>query len=480
MAIAMQDMTIRLREKDKKPLYEQIYEHIRNEIREGRLPEGEKLPSTRSLAGYLQVSRCTAEQAYFQLLSEGYIESKPYKGYYVCRVEELFRLEKKALRPAAWAVSGVPAVSGDPRFFYDFHPNGMDMNAFPYSVWKKIVKNILNGSDTELFSQGHPQGDLELRATISRYLHASRGVNCDPEQILVGAGNDYLLLLLGKMLGHGVRVAMENPTYKKAYQIFRSFGYPVTAVEMDENGMRVSRLEEAFRGEEAIQAVYVMPSRQYPTGIVMPMGRRGEILRWAEGAGNRYLIEDDYDSEFRYHGKPIPSLQALDRQGKVIFMGTFSKAIAPAIRVGYMVLPEKLLRKYREEYSFYSATVSRIDQKILNEFIRDGYFERQLNKMRRTYREKHDELLGRLAVFRDSFVLSGENAGLHLLLTGKERRTEEELIRSAARNCVKVYGISESLISGQKEPQNTILLGYGSLSLEQIGEGVERLKKAWL
>ena len=336
---------------------------------------------------------------------------------------------------------------------------------------------------------------MQLSTTICRYLHGSRGVNCEPEQIIIGAGNDYLLLLLEKILGRHIHVAMENPTYVRAYQIFRSCAYPVSLVPMDENGMRV----DCLRRTDA-RVAYVMPSHQYPTGVSMPIGRRMELLKWASEEQDRYLIEDDYDSEFRYKGKPLPSLQASDRDGRVVYIGTFSKAIAPAIRISYMVLPYPLLEHYRSRCSFYSSTVSRIDQKILNEFIQDGYFERYLNKMRKQYREKHDLLLNELKPIEKDFRISGNNAGLHIILTDQKGRAEEELARMAADVGVKVYrmqdfrmkdaeaGDSRKDESGQKcsgtetaanEPA-MLILGYGALTPEEIKEGTALLKRVWI
>ncbi len=490
----MSDMNMELHTGSGKCLYEQIYEHIRKEIRTGKLLTGEKLPSTRSLAEYLQVSRSTVDYAYEQLLSEGYIEARPYRGYFVCRVEELFELEKED--------QCQKSENEPPRKFEseekldclcDFSPNGIDMSAFPLSVWNRISRNTLSEGQNQIFNSGDAQGEYELRQTISRYLHSSRGVNGTPEQIIIGAGNDYLLMLLEKILGRQVEIAMENPTYKRAWNIFQSFSYRITAVDMDEAGMKAEELHM-----KNVTAAYVMPSHQFPTGVVMPIGRRMELLKWAEEEPGRYLIEDDYDSEFRYRGKPIPSLQSADRSGKVIYIGTFSKSIAPAIRVGYMVLPQELLEVYRETCSYYSSTVSRIDQMILNEFIKDGYFERHLNKMRKVYRDKHDFMLAYLRPFREQFEISGENAGLHLLLHCKDQRTEEELVRAAAEKGVKVYGMSDYLVASdetesgkrgetfkgmKKAPWNegaTILLGYGGLSTEQMHTGMEQLKKAWL
>lgn len=477
-------------------LYEQIYEHIKGEIREGKLLAGERLPSTRSLAEYLQVARSTVDYAYGQLQDEGYIEARPCRGYFVCPLDELMQLEDgggKVLFEEGTedvkndgaeaqdrdAAGPTEQNTGSGGFVCDFSPHEIDMSGFPFGVWKKITKNILTDANSDLFSRGEPQGDRELRLTISRYLHSSRGVNCSPEQIIVGAGNDYLLLLLEKLLGRQVRIAMENPTYLRSFRILKSFSYQVVTVDADENGMRVGQLEQ-----ENVSAVYCMPSHQFPSGTVMPIGRRIELLKWASRGKDRYIIEDDYDSEFRYHGKPIPALQATDEHGKVIYLGSFSKSIAPAIRVSFMVLPKALLEKYRQELFFYSCTVSRIDQSILNEFIRDGYFERHLNRMRKIYRAKHELLLEELRPFREKFAVSGENAGLHLLLTSRGAVGEEELIRAAAGAGVKVYGLSGSMAETperkRKPASATVLMGFGALKHEQIREGIRRLKEVWL
>lgn len=466
----MLELTIQLQTDSEKCLYEQIYEYIQNEIKEGKLLQGERLPSTRSLAENLQVARSTVEMAYGQLLSEGYIESRPYRGYFVCKIEDLFLLDKGN----GITTKETEPLTGD-EYNYDFSPTQIDMSGFPFSVWRRLHKKVLEDGNEQLYARGDAQGDYGFRETIARYLHASRGVNCTPEQIIVGAGNDYLLMLLEKILGRGLSIAMENPTYKRAYRIFRSFAYSITTVDMDESGMMV----EELRKTDA-RLAYVMPSHQYPTGTVMPIGRRSELLKWANEEEDRYLIEDDYDSEFRYKGKPIPSLQASDKNGKVIYIGTFSKSIAPAIRVSYMVLPGKLVQAYWQNCYFYSTTVSRIEQKILDEFIRGGYFERHLNKMRKYYRDKHDLLLEELKPFEEEFEITGENAGLHLLLTGKEGHTEAELIEKARTHGVKIYGLSDSLSDGTKNTSCTVLLGYGSLSQEEIVGGVEALKQAWL
>lgn len=473
MDTGMNDLAIRLTETKGAYLYEQIYEYIRDEIKEGKLLAGEKLPSTRSLAEYLQVSRSTVELAYSQLLSEGYMESVPYRGYYVCRVEELYqiRTEAEEKRPAAGAAAG-PERSFD----IDFSPNAIDMSAFPFGTWRKITREILSDDSRELFALGEARGDAGLRNTICRYLHSSRGVNASPEQIIVGAGNDYLLLLLQYILGRNICVAFENPSYRRAYRIFSSFAERTVIVPSDGSGICVEGLRSAGAG-----VAYCMPSHQFPTGLIMPIGRRVELLKWAAEAEDRYLIEDDYDSEFRYRGKPVPSLQASDTAGKVIYVGTFSKSIAPAIRISFMVLPERLLERYRETCGFFSSTVSRIDQTILNEFIRSGAFERHLNKMRKIYKDKHDILLEELKPLLTKYRLSGENAGLHVLLTSRGPTREQELLRLAAERGVRIYGLEEAALApmaeGRKQDGATVLLGYAGLDENRIREGVRRLRE---
>ena len=451
------------------PLYEQIYQYIKNEIRQGKLEAGSRLPSTRILARNLRLSRSTTQMAYDQLLSEGYIEALPCKGYFVCKIEELVEVRQKG------GGSFVePGDTGKDRYQVDFSPRGIDLDSFPFNTWRKISRNTLVDDNKEMFAAGDPQGERALRTAIGDYLHSARGVDCRPEQILIGAGSEYLLMLLSQILGNGRKIAMENPTYKQAYRVLKGEGYPVIPVDMDRYGMDVQRLSRS-----SADVAYVMPSHQYPTGAVMTIGRRAELLRWAEREPDRYLIEDDYDSEFRYRGKPIPSLQSSDEKGKVIYIGTFSKAIAPAIRVSYMVLPGDLLDIYRRDCSFYSCTVSRIDQRILNEFIRDGYFERHLNKMRMRYRAKHDLLLAGLEPFKKQFVISGEDAGLHLLLTAKGNVTEQELLERAAAEKVKAYGMSENMVEATMR-KATVLLGFGSIDEAEMQEGLRRLQKAWL
>lgn len=463
------ELLIPLDSRSKKPLYEQIYSHIRAEIRNGSLKAGERLPSTRVLAEHLKVSRSTTQMAYDQLLAEGYMEARPCRGYFVSHLEELVEtgatgtgeMETTVEPNAGWRV--------------DFSPRGIDLDSFPYHVWRKLSRNTLVDDNKEMFHSGNHQGEPGFREAIRSYLHSARGVNCSPEQIIVGAGSEYLLMLLSQILEGRHVIAMENPTYKQAYRVFQSLGYEVCPVEMDANGMEPELLAEC-----GANVAYVMPSHQFPTGIVMPVGRRQELLKWAQEAPDRYIIEDDYDSEFRYRGKPIPALQGMDRNGRVIYLGTFSKCIAPAIRVSYLVLPPSLLVRYRSQTSFYASTVSRIDQNILYQFLSGGHFERHLNRMRAIYKTKHDLLLEQVEPLRKQFEIRGEHAGLHILLTSRNGVPEEALIRKAAEAGVRVYGLNSYFIRPEHNHRpSTVVLGYASLSEEQIVDGIHLLKTCW-
>lgn len=452
------------------PLYEQIYQYMKKEIQSGRISAGSRLPSTRILAGNLKVSRSTTQMAYEQLLSEGYIEALPCKGYFVCRIEELVRVEKNADEELA-----ENRPEKEMPYAVDFSTRGIDLDSFPFNTWRRLSRNTLVDDNKEMFAVGDPQGEYELRASIRDYLHSARGVSCRPEQILVGAGSEYLLMLLSQLLGRETGIALENPTYRQAYRVLKSLGHPVVPVKMDRYGMDVWDLEQS-----KAQAAYVMPSHQYPTGIVMPVKRRQELLSWAYRGENRYVIEDDYDSEFRYKGRPIPALQGMDQGEKVIYMGTFSRSIAPAIRMGFMVLPGELLARYRSRAGFYACTVSRIDQKVLYHFIADGYYERHLNRMRAVYKGKHDALLSGLKELEDMFQIRGEYAGIHVLLTHKGKMPEKELIERAAGEGVRVYGMSEAVIGENKDiVPSTVILGYANLKEKEIQEGCMRLARAW-
>lgn len=463
----MNELTMNLKTHSKIPLYEQIYSYIKADIQSGRIAYREKLPSTRALSKHLEVSRSTVELAYEQLLSEGYIEAEPYKGFFVTQTEELYRLEREKLQAPA-------KKKFKKKYRYDFSPNGVDLRSFPYNAWRKLSKDILIDDRTELFRSGDSKGEYGFRNAICSYLHQARGVNCSPEQVIIGAGSDYILMLLSMIMGKEHRIAFEDPVYKQAYRMANALSYETVPVSLDKNGMKVSELEES-----GADIAYVTPSHQFPTGIVMPINRRMELLRWAANQENRYIVEDDYDSEYRYKGKPIPALQGYDAHDKVIYLGTFSKSIAPAIRLSYMVLPRPLLAEYEEKNYFVHSTVSKVDQLIVQRFIEEGYYERHLNKTRALYKSRHDALIEELRCMADILTISGEHAGVHLLLTFQNGMSEEELIKRAKQEDVRVYGLSDYRIRKSGNVSPTILLGFANLTEEQIKEAVKILNRCF-
>lgn len=450
----MNDLLIPLKEDSRFPMYRQIYDHIKNEIQKGKMKAGEKLPSSRILAKNLCISRSTVDMAYDQLLAEGYIESVPCKGYYVCQMEGIYFDRKKKKFPEV--NSG--QKPSDTVYRWDFALNGIAPGGFPHNIWRKLSREVLSQEGDSLFQLGDPCGEPGIRQAVAEYLHSARGVDCDPGQIIIGAGNDYLLMLLWVILGKNRKIAMENPTYLSAYYDFLHMGSHILPVGQDEQGIRIEELEKT----EA-DTVYVMPSHQFPMGMVMPLKQRMELLKWAGAREGRYIIEDDYDSEFRYKGQPIPALSGFDQKGCVIYLGTFSKSLAPSVRVSYMVLPRELMNTYLSLEHLFSVTVSRTDQKILELFLREGYYERHLNRMRAVYKNKHDLMVKCLKDMSHICTFSGENAGVHLLVEFCNGLTEQEAVFRAKESGIKVYGVSEYRIQKTSKEENMVLLGYATL-----------------
>ena len=474
-------LTIPISQDNKVPMYEQIYDYIKREILSGHLKAGEKLPSTRQLSGHLCVSRNTIDMAYDQLISEGYIDSYPKRGYYVNDIHWNMEAPLHRFLPTEQSANGVNSIkqptkakySGNltaaNRYTYDFSPFAIDLEHFPYHTWQKLLKTSLKERQ-DLFLLGPNQGDLSFRKALQTYLRRSRGVLCEPEQIIIGAGADYLLQLLCQIFEKDSIIALENPTYMRAYRIFQGFSYKTVPIELDDSGISVSELVT-----KRAKIAYVTPSHQYPLGIIMPIKRRKELLSWANESTDRYIIEDDHDSEFRFKGKPIPSLQSIDPLGRVIYMGTFSRSIAPAIRIAYMVLPTALLQKYQQLLPHYSSTVSRIDQAIMTEFLTEGYFERHLNRMRTLYKTKHDVMLSALRQFGKHITLLGEQAGLHLAVRFHVSIDESTILSLAFNEGIRLYPLSKHLIGPMNESHPCFLMGFGSLNEEQIQEGMEKL-----
>lgn len=459
-----------LNRKDDMPLYHQLYEYIKKEIVSSRVEVNDKLPSIRSFADYLNVSRNTVDMAYQQLLAEGYVESRPKSGLYVTNTQ--FDLLQTDRKPTVF----LHPHSETKSYTYDFRYGKVDNRLFPLDEWKKRYNESLQTYRESLFTYQESQGEESLREEIATYLYQSRGVVCSKHQIIIGAGTQQSLSLLAQMLKQSIRdIAFENPCYDGASFVFKQHGFSLKPVSLNNKGINIQELYDSLA-----RAVYVTPSHQFPYGMIMPVSRRIELLKWANDR-NGFIIEDDYDGEFRYKGSPIPSLQSLDTEGRVIYTGTFSKSFMPSLRISYLVLPEVLLKEYHERFSLYEQAVPTLHQRTLGLMMKNGEWSKHLRRVRTAYQLKHSTLLAALQKeFNKNITLSGESAGLHILIRVHNDMNEQQLINAARKQDVSVYGTSRYWLTEVPKQKPHILLGFGSLGREEIEEGIKRLKKAWL
>ena len=452
------------------PLYEQLYRAVRQDIMSGALKGGERLPSKRKLAAHLEISQITVETAYSQLLAEGYITSRPRSGYFVHgQVQRAAAVPP----PRKTAKQIAPVV----KYPYDFKTNIVDTTCFPFTLWARLLRGQLTDRADHLLEAAPPQGVMALREEICRYLAEFRGISADPEQVVVGAGSEYLLNLMIQLLGRENTYALENPGYPKLSRIFHACGAGVAPVPLDLYGLRTDLLEQS-----GANAVYLTPSHHFPLGVVMPVARRLAVLQWAEEGQGRYIIEDDYDSEFRYSSRPIPAMKEMDHADRVIYLNTFAKSLAPSLRIGYMVLPYSLLEQFHHRCGFYASTVPSFEQYTLAKFLSTGGFERHVSRIRNLYKARRDSLLSALAGSRlASFLsISGAEAGLHILLTVKNGMDETTLIQTAAEYGVRVYGLSDYYIAGQGAcPPSTVILGYAGIQSANFANAAACLEQAW-
>lgn len=451
-------------------LYEQIYQQLKFKIQNGELDKGTRLPSKRRMASDLGVSVNTIDNAYTQLVSEGYIESYERRGFFVCEIRSLLQISPQ-LAPHNFITSAAPKLKE--QFIVDFSPTDIDLYNFPSVLWRKLLRQCFDVEDRTLLKRPPTQGNENLRRALQDYLYRSRGVNCTTDRIIIGAGTDSLLHLLSELFGGGT-IALENPLHSNAYRIFSAADYQILPIPLDDKG-----LDTSYLPTQGATAVYVTPSHQFPMGISMPIGRRTQLLKWASETKS-YIIEDDYDSEFRYNSRPIPSLQGMDQSDRVIYLGTFSKSVAPSLRVGYMVLPSSLLSAYNKRMKILGSFVSSFEQRLLNEFIISGQFEKHINRMRKIYRAKRELMLEELGKFKRNIKVLGDDAGQHVLIELSGKYPADVLCARAAELGVKVYPLSLYYI-GRLPPlrQKQLLLGYGGLTSAQILQGMALLRKAF-
>ena len=471
-------------------LYESLYKCIKNDILQGKLCAGEKLPSKRSFAKNLGISVITVENAYGQLSDEGYIYSMPKRGFYVSDIDMVANPNTSAKTSADANLFDDSASIACSPYFADFSSNQtirvLDQIAndiFPFTIWTKTVRSVLNDNRIQLMINPPCGGILPLRNAIARYLGDFRGMKVAPHQIIIGAGTEYLYGLLIQLLGKDLIYGVENPGYHKIGKICKSMDVSYRHVDLDENGVSIHELEE-----KKIDIIHTSPSHHFPTGIVMPVSRRYELLGWAAKKKQHYIIEDDYDSELRLSGKPFPTLQSIDVSGKVIYMNTFTKTLASTVRISYMVLPEDLAKRFYSELSFYSCTVSNFEQYTLAQFMENGSFEKHINRLRNYYQNKRDAILKELksGSIGKYITIQEEEAGVHFLMHIQSDCTEAEIVEKAKVGGVKLDPLSRYYIkntekheqNGQENPyENTYVMNYSSVNMENIKKVVQVLSQ---
>lgn len=448
------------------PLYEQLYIGIKNTITNKQLHVGARLPSKRELAEFFNISQTTVELAYAQLLAEGYIMSKPRVGYFVEEVDSLPIRESTSVLPPQQSVTQTA-------FTTDFSTAKIDEDAFPFTIWRKYAKDVLDTPFKHLLQTGERQGELALRIEIANYLHQSRGIKCQPEQIVIGSGTEQLLPMILKLLGDNMLLALENPGYSPIPRT--QLEQVAIPIDVDQDGLIVEQLQTTNAN-----VVYVTPSHQFPTGAVLSANRRTQLLKWAANAENRYIIEDDYDSEFRYIGKPIPALQGMDRHDRVIYLSTFTKSLMPSLRVAYFVLPPTLVYRYQEHFNYYSSTVPRFEQHILANFMKDGHFAKHLNRMRKTYRKKHDKCIDVFTNYYPQITISGDAAGTNILISFDHEHTELTLQTIANEKGINILPLSNYFLTAKPPSKRSFLLGFGYLPLDEIETKLHHLMAVWM
>lgn len=461
-------LTYSFQKKGKLSLYEYLYQNIKEDILASKLKPGEKLPSKRALAKHLGISTITVENAYGQLAAEGYIYSVAKSGYFVSAVD--FTLPQTKQESAFIEERGENEAL--PVYRFDFRSNTIAKNSFPFMSWANLMRNVISTKGDTLLENSPSTGAFELRQAIASYLYHFRGMSVEPSQIVIGAGTEYLYSLIIQLLGRDKIYAIEDPGYKKIARIYAANDVSCVHLPMDENGVSMKSVEKS----EA-QILHISPSHHFPTGTVTPISRRRELLLWASLDEERYIIEDDYDSEFRLLGRPIPSLESIDSNGKVIYINTFSKSLSPTIRISYMILPHGLMQRYKRELDFYSCTVANFEQYTLAQFISSGYFEKHINRMRTYYRTISQELMQciRQHPYHERVQIMEEKAGLHFLMKVDTALSDKELTEKARAQGINISCLSEYYHSRENCTEHTLVINYSGLERKTIPVAVESL-----
>ena len=449
-------------------LYKYIYKCIKEDIVNGNIEPNEKMPSKRTLAKNLGVSTITVENAYDQLIGEGYMYAVPKKGYYLSEMIDINKV--KVQKNISYHIR----VPEKKIAKFDFSSNGTSTENFPFSIWAKVMREVLSSKEESLLKVSPSGGVLELRQAIANHLSSFRGMSVDPNQIIVGAGTEYLYELLIKLLGKDKLYCIENPGYKKIGQIYEKNNVKYKLANMDSQGIKLCEVKKT-----KAQIAHISPTHHFPTGITMPINRRYELLAWANENRERYIIEDDYDSEFRLNGSPIPPLFSIDACEKVIYINTFSKSLASTIRISYMVLPPHLANEFYDKLSFYACTVSTFEQYTLAEFIAQGYFERHINRMRLHYSRKRKMVID---IIRQNFdekecSIIENDSGLHFLLELNTILSDEDVENKLMDNNIKIKSVADFDMQGNKTNTHQFILNYSNIDIDNLDKAMKIIKK---
>ena len=462
-------LTYDLTKADNKALYIVLYELIRDDILSGKIAGNEKLPSKRTLSEHLGVSKITVENAYSLLLSEGYIYSVEKRGYYA---------ETDLAKPAAIrkeygeTVSEGESEDVTVRQAVNFSSNTIPAELFPFSVWSSLIRKTISDNKENLLLPVPFNGAYYLRKAISDYLSAERGVNVSPGRIIIGAGSEYLYSLLVKLIGKDTAVAIEDPSYPKTAFMYEYFGAATVRCPLDNNGISISKLRES-----GVKAVHLSPSHNFPTGIITSPKRMAELSRWLGEDDSRYIIEDDFDSELRFTGRPVLPFISSDTTGRVIYINSFSKTIAPSVRMSYMVIPDSMVELTKNISGYSSCTVPSFEQYTLAEFIAQGYFSRHLSRARRYYKNLRKSLLDIYysdPVSEKSVIIEG-GAGLHFFLKLSTGVSESDIKQMLLDDGIRVSFLSDYSFFNKNDKM--LLINYSGIKTEEFVVLLNKLHK---
>ncbi|MFW6015566.1 MAG: PLP-dependent aminotransferase family protein [bacterium] len=461
------NLVLNINENDTKPLYVQLYEGIKKEITDGRLKAGTKMPSIRKLSKTLNMSKTTIENTYHQLIIEGYIYSVEKKGYYVKKINHtwLHPVNKKKQKDFYEEKIDIK---------YDLTNSYIEEKVFDKNAWRRSIDSIIYNNSNDLLRQGDVQGELSLRKEIVNYLYQSRGGIAHQNQVIVGAGIQPLLQLLSSILKKSGRkkIGFEDPGFNRAKNVFLDSQMDFAPIKIQKEGINIDELK-LFN----VDVCYISPSHQFPTGTVMPINKRSDIIHWAQSFDG-YIIEDDYNSELRYHGRPIPSLQGLNKGERVIYLGSFSTVFLPSIRISYMILPESLLKVYKGTKELYAQTASKLEQLAMAKFIKEGYFEKHIRRIKVHYAKKQEAVNKILKkIFGDKIYINDGDTGFNLYLEIKTHKDEQFIKKLCKEKSILVNVLSDYTMDKKITNYPVLILSYKGILLDELKDALEEIKK---